>query len=168
MASVYRDSKYFKVGERYKNPLTNRLVKVGGRTFNKFYAEFGDEVLYKHMVEPQQAEFELLDKAFMYSDKSYEAKLGLITFEQFRTRCTNSIRATLVEELREMKGLKYFVSIKVQFSKVSMSQNERATTITTPFIRTKTIQALNEGEIVMDDIFTKLTENIAAYQREGS
>jgi hypothetical protein len=162
-------------------------VKVGGKVFDKLYVDFGDEELYKSMVlvEPEvevvpvhepdvelsaepEAVFELLDRAFMYSDKSYEANLGLITFEQFRARCTNPIKATLVEELREKKGMKYFVSIKVQFSKVSMSQNERATIITTPFIRTKTIQALNEGEIVMDDIFTKLTENITKYQREGS
>jgi hypothetical protein len=47
-------------------------------------------------------------------------------------------------------------------------QNEEATTITTPFIRTKTIQVINEDEIIMDDIFTKLIDGIAAYQREGS
>jgi hypothetical protein len=202
MAAVYRDSKYFKVGESYRNPLTKRLVKVGGRTFNKLYVEFGDDALYKHENEPQEriveairskpprrvrlprvarsthqlstsstepeAQFELLARAFKFSDKSYEAKFELITFEQFRTRCMNPIRATLVEELREMRGLKYFVSIKVQFSKIAMRQNEEATTITTPFIRTKTIQVINEDEIIMDDIFTKLTENIAAYQREGS
>jgi hypothetical protein len=110
----------------------------------------------------------LRDKAFRYSDKTYEAKFELITFEQFRTRCTNPIRATLVEELREMKGLKYLIAIRVQFSKVSMGQNEETTFISNPFIRTRTIQVLNEDDIVMDNIFTKLTENIAAYQREGS
>jgi hypothetical protein len=56
MATVYRDSKYFKVGESYKNPLSNRLIKVGGRTFNKLYVEFGDDALYKHMVENEPQE----------------------------------------------------------------------------------------------------------------
>jgi hypothetical protein len=54
MAAVYRDSKYFKVGESYRNPLTKRLIKVGGRTFNKLYVEFGDDALYKHENEPQE------------------------------------------------------------------------------------------------------------------
>jgi hypothetical protein len=103
----------------------------------------------------------LLARAFKYSDKSYEAKFELITFEQFKVRCSNPIRATLIRELTEMRGLKYFVSIKVQFSKIAMRQNEEVTTITTPFIRTKTIQVLNEDEIIMDDIFTKLTDGIA-------
>jgi hypothetical protein len=56
MATVYRDSKYFKVGESYKNPLTKRSIKVGGRTFNKLYVEFGDDALYKHMVENEPQE----------------------------------------------------------------------------------------------------------------
>jgi hypothetical protein len=56
MTTVYRDSKYFKVGESYRNPLTKRLIKVGGRTFYKLYAEFGDDALYKHMVENEPQE----------------------------------------------------------------------------------------------------------------
>jgi hypothetical protein len=202
MATVYRDSKYFKVGESYRNPLTKRLIKVGGRTFNKLYVEFGDDALYKHENEPQEriveairsrptrfgptrrprlsrstlprpepepeAQFDLLARAFKYSDKSYEAKFELMTFEQFKVRCSNPIRATLIRELTEMRGLKYFVSIKVQFSKIAMRQDEEVTTITTPFIRTKTIQVLNEDEIIMNDIFVKLTDGIATYQREGS
>ena len=196
MAIVYRDSKYFKVGESYRNPLTKRLVKVGGRTFNKLYVEFGDDALYKHENEPQEriveairskpprrvrlprvvpapavepeAQFDLLARAFKFSDKSYETKFELITFEQFKARCSDPIRATLIRELTEMRGLKYFVSIKVQFSKIAMRQNERATIISTPFIRTMTIQVLNEDEIIMNDIFAKLTDGIATYQREGS
>jgi hypothetical protein len=76
--------------------------------------------------EPEpEAQFDLLARAFKYSDKSYEAKFELMTFEQFKVRCSNPIKATLIRELTEMRGLKYFVSIKVQFSKIAMRQNER-------------------------------------------
>jgi uncharacterized protein YeaO (DUF488 family) len=145
---------YVKFGDEvlYRHLVLNKPQKSIKKAIKEYLNEKAQKIkiIKKHeiklpeSIKEPEIKFQLLDHAFQKSDKSYEASFDLTTFAQFKTEYSNPIKKTLVQELTEMKGIKFHVSITVQFHKTSIKHNkdgvmEEITTTTIQYISTKTI-----------------------------
>ncbi len=173
------------------NPNTGRKIKINGKTYKKLYGKKQKKVVIKPKLEPEpkpekpEIIFKLKQSAFQSYDKCYYTDfkhiilnrddnngktLEGIPFDFFVEITKKPIHNTLVNELHTFKGIKYMVGINVYFYKyiVNNKTNQMEKIQTNPFLRTKISSVVNENEIIMDNIYNKLLENIGNYQREGS